>query len=98
MQRKLKPLTTMSGTHDDATGSTEPPKTLASGSKPVNRDVVKEIVMEVLSGLRETSSKQPGSDNTTRKEAGTSGKYKSDLQIRVVPYEGAWPNELACSA
>lgn len=66
----------MSDTPEDDSGGTEPPKTTrGTGSEPVNRDMVKEIVMEVLSGLQGSSSKQSGNDDATRKEAGKSGKY-----------------------
>ena len=66
----------MSDAPDDDTGRTEPPKSSATGSKPVSRDMVKEIMMEVLSGLQESSSKQSGNDDATGKEAGKTGKYR----------------------
>ena len=69
----------MSDTPDDDTGRTQPKKTTTTGGEPVNRDMVKEIVMEVLSGLQESSSKQSGNDDATRKEDGTSGKYRLAL-------------------
>ena len=67
---------------DDGTGRTEPPKTSATGSELVSRDMVKEIMMEVLSGLQEFSSKQPGNDDATGKEASKTGTYRL-LDTRV---------------
>ena len=55
----------MSDTPDDATGNTELPKTPTSKSELVNRDMVKEIMMEVVSRLQESSSKQSGNDDAT---------------------------------
>ena len=48
-------LETMSDTPNDDIGCTEPPKTPATGNELVNRNMVKEIMMEVLSGLQESS-------------------------------------------
>lgn len=48
-------LETMSDTPNDDTDCTEPTKTPATGNEPVNRNMVKEIMMEVLSGLQESS-------------------------------------------
>ena len=61
---------------DDDTGRTEPPKTSTAGSELVSRDMVKEIMMKVLSGLQESSSKQSGNDGAIGKEAGSIGKYR----------------------
>ena len=72
----------MSEPPDDEPDRTEPPQIPATVSEPVTREMVKEIMMEVLSGLKESSSKQSDNDDTTGKEAGKGGKY------RLAPFNG----------